>query len=140
MIWFKPLIFSCFVVSLSLIISLTACKYVLSFLLFLNFQSWSLMVYLTLILGVNLVILVFLIVKVYKFSELKSDLRVIYRSADKIHEIVTYDVITDRDKIVIDYESNFIIKYLSIFESSDRVNDRTKLLLEHENRMEDFKK
>ncbi|WP_080580837.1 hypothetical protein [Streptococcus gallolyticus] len=98
------------------------------------------MVYLMLILGVNLVILVFLIVKVYKFSELKSDLRVICRSADKIHEIVTYDVITDRDKIVIDYESNFIIKYLSIFESSDRVNDRTKLLLEHENRMEDFKK
>ncbi len=98
------------------------------------------MVYFTLILGVNLVILVFLIVKVYKFSELKSDLRVIYRSADKIHEIVTYDVITDRDKIVIDYESNFIIKYLSIFESGDRVNDRTKLLLEHENRMEDFKK
>lgn len=106
----------------------------------LNFESWSFMVYLTLILGVNLVILVFLIVKVYKFSELKSDLRVIYRSADKIHEIVTYDVITDRDKIVIDYESNFIIKYLSIFESSDRVNDRTKLLLEHENRMEDFKR
>lgn len=98
------------------------------------------MVYLMLVLGVNLVILVFLIVKVYKFSELKSDLRVICRSADKIHEIVTYDVITDRDKIVIDYESNFIIKYLSIFESSDRVNDRTKLLLEHENRMEDFKK
>ncbi|SER46010.1 hypothetical protein [Streptococcus gallolyticus] len=98
------------------------------------------MLYLMLMLGVNLVILVFLIVKVYKFSELKSDLRVIYRSADKIHEIVTYDVITDRDKIVIDYESNFIIKYLSIFESSDRVNDRTKLLLEHEKHVGDFKK
>lgn len=89
-----------------------------------------------LILEICLFLLFLLLLK--RSHDIKADLQVIVQSADTIHLLVSQDQLSEKDKQICRYESNFIMQYSAVFGHSEPAAYRKKLLAQREKRLKDL--
>lgn len=88
------------------------------------------------ILAVCVIVLFTVILK--RLSDIRSDLQVIVQSADTIHLLVSKDQLSETDKRICRYESNFIMQYSAVFGHSEPAVYRKKLLAQREKRLKEL--